>query len=126
MKAFICAMVILALVITGASLYAYNLGRTVDRLEAAAAVMADYAVVEDWPGCRSALSDFFEDWNKVYPHLEFFIHHNDIDRINQLLYEIEGYTTVENRDDFLVKCGVIRMLIHQIPDNERFTLENIL
>ena len=125
MKAFIAAMLILALIVTGTAFYITMLNHSVERLDAHVTQIENFAADENWQACQSALNGLLDDWNRLKPQLEFFIHHNEMDQIYQLLYEVKGYATFQNREELLVKTGVLRIMIDHLPENEQLVLKNI-
>lgn len=125
MKSFIAAMLILVLIIVGTAMYIAMLNHSVERLEAHVTQIENDAADENWQSCQAALNDLFEEWNRLKPQLEFFMHHNEMDQIYQILYEVKGYADFRNREELLVKTGVLRILIEHLPENEQLTLKNI-
>ncbi|MBE7047895.1 MAG: DUF4363 family protein [Ruminococcaceae bacterium] len=126
MRTFIGAMVILFVIIIGAGIYMHWLNSTVQHLDANLDALITSVETSDWHSTYTGINQFLSNWDHIYPKLELFIHHNEIDKINTLLYEIKGYAHVKKREEFLVKAGVLQVLIRQLPIGEQITGENIL
>lgn len=126
MKVFIFAMLILVLLVVGTVIYINWLDDTIGGFEKALVSAADAASRSDWTSCQDQMTAFMQNWDKAYHHLEFFIHHKDIEDISRQLYELEGYAARKNKMEFLVKNGVVRQSLLLLSAAERITLENIL
>ena len=126
MKTFIVAMVIFLVMLVGTECYINWLDSVSEELAQQTAVMHDVVARDDWSACQEKMASFFKQWNQVYPRLEFFIHHKEIDTINNLLYELDGYVKVQDKDGFLVRNGVLQNLLLLLPTGERLNWENIL
>lgn len=126
MKTFIVAMIIFLVMLIGTGIYIDWIDSVSENFANQSAAMHYVAESEDWEACKTQMAAFFEEWNQVYPRLEFFIHHKEIDTINNLLYELDGYIKVRDRDAFLVRNGVLQNMILLLPAGERLNWENIL
>lgn len=125
MKSFAAAMVVLVGIVVGIVFYNVMLHDTVHDFEERITSIEACAAHNDWDGCQNSISGLLENWERVKPRLELFIHHNDIDEVNRLLYEIKGYCSFKNREDVLVKSGVLQVMIDRLWDNEQLVLKNI-
>ncbi len=67
-----------------------------------------------------------EEWKKAEKNFKAFIEHYDTDEIYRVLHEIKGYVEFSDKENALVKIGVLHILLSKIPENEKLTLENIL
>ena len=126
MKTFMIAIVIFLVMLIGTGIYINWIDSVSEEFAGRSAAMHDVAENENWPACKQKMAEFFCEWNRIYPRLEFFIHHKEIDTINNLLYELDGYIKVHDRDGFLVRNGVLQNLLLLLPVGERLNWENIL
>ena len=126
MKGFICAIIILAFMFTGAFIYVHNLDQLVNNIEEHLEKIEDNAKNENWEQCQREIEQTFEHWNETQIRLKAFIEHREIDEIHQLMSEMKGYADFSDKENLLVKLGIIKTLIGHIPENEKLTLENIL
>jgi len=126
MKMFICSIIIFALMLIGSNMYAGYLNNTIEQFEGIVYEMSVSAQNTDWNECKNTMQRFMKEWKQVYPTLEYFIHHNDIDRINHVVYELDGCIKTENKNDFMIKNDVLLNLLHELPKDEKISIENIL
>jgi len=45
--------------------------------------------------------------------------------INQDLYELKGYSVEENKEEMIVRCGVLKSLLYYVSESETLSIENI-
>ncbi len=126
MKTFIIAIVIFLVMLIGTGIYIGWIDSVSEKFASKSAAMHDDVKCENWDVCEAQMADFFDEWNQIYPKIEFFIHHKEIDTINNLLYELDGYIKVRDKDGFLVRNGVLQNMLLLLPVGERLNWENIL
>lgn len=126
MKGFICAIIILALLFTGAFMYVRTLDKLVNSLEEHIKKIESEAKKEDWQQCKNEIEEATKHWNEIQIKLKAFIEHRDIDEIHRIMSEIKGYAEFTDKENLLVSLEILKTLVHHIPENEKLTLENIL
>ncbi|MBR5236212.1 MAG: DUF4363 family protein [Clostridia bacterium] len=126
MKAFIVAMLILSVMVGGSYFYAQWLETKVYELFDMAKVMDAYIFADDWSSCREMLGFFNQKWTTAYPKLSYFMYHNDLDIINQAIYELNRCIEMKNKDIFLLKNKKLQELLLRLPSGEQLSIKNIL
>ncbi len=126
MKSFAGAVAAFFIIMIGIQLYTSILGRCVDNMESYIENIIIAADHKDWQSCRTNLNGFLEHWDGAKKWFAVFIHHEEMDFINQALYEIEMYIRYEKQAETAAKANVLKILLEHIPENERLTLENLL
>ncbi|MBR7164103.1 MAG: DUF4363 family protein [Clostridia bacterium] len=126
MKSFIGAMVIFAFIFAGTGYYSKVLSAEINHLEQRLSEVTDCLQHDDWEGCKEKTDALMHDWNKAQKWLKSIVNHKEIDLILQTLYEMKGYVDVENKDEALIKAGVLKMFFQHIPENEALSIMNIL
>lgn len=126
MKTFAGAMAAFLIIIAGIQIYSAVLNRTVDTMEGCVEEIMSAADKEDWQGCRDGLEHFLNHWDGAKKWFAVFIHHDEMDFINEALYEIEMYIRYEKQAETAAKANVLKILLEHIPENERLSFENIL
>lgn len=126
MKSFIGAVVAFVVVMFGIQIYTSALSRCTDTLEYYTEEIIVSADRLDWQACQNNFQEFLNHWNKAKKWFSVFIHHEEMDLINQALYEIEMYLRYEKQAETAAKANVLKILLEHIPENERLTLENLL
>lgn len=126
MKSFISAAVAFVVIMLGIQIYTSALSRCTDTLEHYTEEIIVAVDRPDWQACRNNFREFLTHWNKAKKWFSIFIHHEEMDLINQALYEIEMYLRYEKQAETAAKANVLKILLEHIPENERLTLENLL
>ncbi len=126
MKSFVCAMLIFCIVITGSVIYLKILGRDMEEICQCISELEDYAKKEDWNQCKDSAHELKSRWDGTKKWLMAVIDHREIDLIQEAICEVTGYCDAKDKDEILVKTGVLEMLFRHIPENEEVSLINIL
>ena len=125
MKTFAAAMAAFLIIIGGTTIYIYVLSGSVDTMEVCVENIMTHAREENGEDCQASLNEFLEHWDSAKKWVAAFIHHDEMDLINEALYEIKGYIEYQNAEQTIVKANVLQILLEHIPENEKFTIENI-
>jgi len=126
MKSFMVAMIIFVLIILGSGYYSYALTKSIDNIEVKLSEVEASLLNHNWDECNEKTEALMQDWEKTQKWLKAIVNHKEIDVIIQTLYEMKGYIRVKNKEEALVKVGVLRMFFRHIPENESLALINIL
>ncbi len=126
MKSFISAGIIFLCIIVASNFYTHSLENSIKELEKQLNAVEEKVSANQWEKAESELETLIKQWYDVEAWLKAIITHYEINMIEQVLCEIEGYTEQENAEEVLVKTKVLRMLLQHIPENEKPTLTNIL
>ena len=126
MKSFISAGIIFLSIIVASNFYSHSLEHSIKELEKQLNTVEEQISAKQWEKAESELVTLINQWYDVEAWLKAIITHYEINMIEQVLCEIEGYTEQENAEEVLVKTKVLRMLLQHIPENEKPTLTNIL
>ncbi len=126
MKGFICAIIILALLFTGAFIYVHKLEELVSSLEDHIQKIEDSARDDHWEQCMTDIDRTMEHWNEIQIRLKAFIEHRELDEIHRRIVEVKSYAEFSDKENLLVSLEILKTLVSHIPENEKLTLENIL
>lgn len=125
MKSFAVALGIFILVFIGTGYYTHRLDKEIEHLEIRLLDVQDCITKKDWPNSKNKTKALIDDWEKAQNWLKAIVNHKEMDLIMQTLYELKGYVDVKNKDEALVKAGVLKVFLEHIPANEALTLNNI-
>lgn len=126
MKSFVCAVVIFILIFLGAGGYSFALSKSVETIDKQISLIEGHINDEKWDSCHQEMMHLMKNWKKTEKWLKSIVNHREIDRIQEILYELYGYVCVKNKEEAYVKAGVLRMSINCIPENEALSFINIL
>lgn len=125
MKSFAVALGIFILVFIGTGYYSHRLNEEIEHLESKLSDVTDCVTHEDWDKSKEKTNDLMADWDKAQNWLKAIVNHKEMDLIMQTLYEMKGYVDAENKEETLVKAGILKVFLEHIPENEALTLNNI-
>ncbi len=125
MKSFAVALGIFILVFIGTGYYTHRLNEEIEHLESRLSDVSDSVTKEDWDKSKDKTKILMDDWDKAQNWLKAIVNHKEMDLIMQTLYEMKGYIDAENKEEALVKAGVLKVFLEHIPENEALTLNNI-
>ena len=126
MKSFISAMLLFALMVTGAGLYTKHLEKTLYDFQLQVKTLEASIHKDDWQQSKKQFANLEHEWDEKQTWMKVFIDHRDIEEIETVICEIRGYLAYENAEDALVKTAVLSALFIHLPESESITLNNIL
>lgn len=81
---------------------------------------------ERWDSAYNMSVEFVEDWKESSKFISIFVHHQEIDNINNALLELTQYIKFEDKTEALAKVHFIKFILTHLIDLEKITLQNIL
>ncbi len=126
MKSFVCAILIFAVILTGAAMYTQALSVETERLCNHLFLVEYYITSENWTACLAAFETLKKEWAMTEKWLKAIVGHRELDQIQMTLCEMQGYILVKNKDEATVKAGVLRLFFRLLPANESLSFVNIL
>ena len=126
MKSFLCALVIAVVMVAGSFFYTRHIDKISDELTNGNQLIIELVEKGDFSaavGVVNQLSDFVADKKAV---LAATGNHEEIDKIEIYLAELEQYLKDGVRTDALARCSILDKLFEYMPKNYRLRTENIL
>lgn len=81
---------------------------------------------ENWEESYKLSLKLLNDWNAKSKTICMFVHHQEIDNINNEIWKLTQYTKTKNKDETLASIHVIKFFLNHIADLEKVNIENIL
>ncbi|SHF58067.1 protein of unknown function [Caldanaerobius fijiensis DSM 17918] len=126
MRHILIVMLVFALIVVGdISAYKY-LYTTSTSLNAEAASMSDYVEKEKWSSAINSAKALKKNWDKRKFIWSILIDHKEIDDIERGMTRAENYIKAKNKPMALAEVRTLERIIKHIPDNQLFSIENIL
>lgn len=67
-----------------------------------------------------------EYWGKRESYLSIFAHHDNIDEIESAINSLVVYSSTENSEIFYEYSGTVKTLLHQLMEDNSFSMHSIL
>lgn len=81
---------------------------------------------KEWKDAYDSSIEFLETWEKESKIIAIFVHHEELDNINNEIWKLTQYTKCEDRDDSLASVHTLKFLIKHIINLEKINMQNIL
>ena len=65
-------------------------------------------------------------WSKRESYLSIFAHHDNIDEIESAINSLVVYSSTENSEIFYEYSGTVKTLLHQLMEDNSFSMHSIL
>ncbi len=125
MKTFVAAICLLVGLIAGTFVYSAKMNESVDKLEVVIEHFEMCVQKEEYDNCNQKMAELEACWQTTEKWFKAFMDHRQLDLINHAFYELKGYSAEKNKEEMLVRCGVLKDLLHYVTESETLNLENI-
>ncbi|WP_026487155.1 DUF4363 family protein [Caldanaerobius polysaccharolyticus] len=126
MRHILIVVLVLALIIAGdVGAYRY-LKTTSASLNSEVKSMVDYISKGQWEQATASADALRREWGKRKSAWSILVDHKEIDEIEQSLIRAEYYIKTKNKSMSLAESKTLSSIIEHIPDNQLFSIENIL
>ena len=126
MKSVVISVIIAAIVVAGSLVYTRSLEKVSSELMTMNEKVSKYLEQEDYSSAESEIEHLKSYLNSREAVLDAIGNHEEIDKIEMNLYELEEYTKGEKQTDALSRCHVLDFLFEHLPLNYKLKPENIL
>lgn len=125
MKAFVCSLVILALLVSGFVINYIVLKNKSQILIENMEALKDSIERNDEKNIISSYEDTIISWKKHIKYMLMFSNHSNLDNISQSLIVIDKRIKDKNYPDALEEIEIVLSTLLSIPMNETLRAENI-
>lgn len=126
MKSVVISVIIAAIVVAGSLVYTRSLENVSEELMSINEQVSKYIENEDYLSAESEIAHLKAYLNSRRAVLDAIGNHEEMDKIEMNLYELEEYSNGEKKTDALSKCRVLDFLFEHLPLNYKLKPENIL
>lgn len=118
---------LLCVLLLGGSFYtSTTFSRDAKMLEEQINVIEDSINKADWTSAEKHLMAIQEKWTKVENSWVLLLDHVEIENIDTSLLRISKYVETKNVSMAISEIAVLRQFINKIPEEESFSLKNLL
>lgn len=101
------------------------LNKTCKTFETQSSNLEEITDEEKWDESYDLSLKLLNDWNEKSKTICMFVHHQEIDNINNEIWKLTQYTKLKNKDESMASIHVIKFLLNHINDLEKVNIENI-
>jgi len=122
----IISLLILIFLTFGVGLYALiTIRRTCAELYNEVDKAEKFILQENWIKAKEQSTLINNKWQKIRKEWAMLIDHREIDKMHESMMRMAAYIKLEEDDDALVECAVLKELIKHIADKDSPVIQNI-
>lgn len=80
---------------------------------------------EQWKEAYKSSMELTEKWKKYCTILSIYVHHAEVDNIDNELWKLSQYTKTENKDESLASIHVVKFFFNHISSMEKINIQNL-
>jgi hypothetical protein len=125
MKNILAAFSLFILMLVGIFLSTNFINQSSIHLQDLNSTLENYITKEDYGNAYSLSIDYIAKWKKTSKILTIYMHHEDLDHINNEVLKLTQYIKVKDKSEALATVHVMKYLIDHIIDHEKVSISNI-
>lgn len=126
MKSILSSFILLIVMLCFMFFSVKYLDKTCSALTAEAGKLELQISKENWDKAYNSSLKFMKEWKKDSELVSIFVHHQEIDDINNEVWKLTQHTKCEDKDEALASIHAIKFLISHIIDLEKINIQNLL
>jgi len=80
---------------------------------------------ENWQAAYDSSMKLTKEWKNHCDVISLFVHHQEIDNIDNELWKLSQYTKCHTKDESLASVHVVKFFLNHIKNLEDFSIQNI-
>lgn len=125
MKNLLIAFSLFFIMIIGISLSSNFIKQSCTHLQDLNSTLENYITKEDYGNAYNLSISYIDQWKKTSKRLTIFIHHEDLDHIDNELLKLTQYIKTQDKSEALATVHAMKYLIDHIIDHEKVSISNI-
>lgn len=125
MKNILAAFSLFIIMIIGIFLSTNFINQSSMHLQDLNSTLENYITKEDYDNAYTLSLDYISQWKKTSKILTIYIHHEDLDHIDNEVLKLTQYIKVKDKSEALATIHVMKYLIDHIIDHEKVSISNI-
>jgi len=126
MKNIIISLILFIALIFGVFISLNYLSTMCDDLVKKGDAIEDQIAKDNWEEAYNSSMKLTNEWREHCDTISFFVHHQEIDNIDNELWKLSQYTKCKNKDESLASIHVVKFYINHIKNLENVSIQNIL
>ena len=125
MKNIWAAFILFAIMIIGISFSTNVLNKNCIHLQEMNTSLESYIAKEEYTNAYNLSINYIDQWKKTSKILTVYMHHEDLDHINNELLKLTQYIKIEDKSEALATVHVMKYLLDHIIEHEKVTISNM-
>jgi hypothetical protein len=125
MKNVYLAFSIFIIMIIGIFFSIIVINRSCDHLQNLNSTLESYILKENYKAAYNLSLDYIDQWKSDSKFLTLYIHHEDLDHVDNEVLKLTQYIKIRDRSEALATVHAMKYLIDHIKSNEKVSISNI-
>lgn len=125
MKNIYLAFSIFIIMIIGIFLSINAINRSCDHLQNLNCTLESYILKENYKAAYTLSLDYITQWKSDSKFLTLYIHHEDLDHVDNEVLKLTQYIKVKDKSEALATVHVMKYLVDHIKSHEKVSISNV-
>ena len=125
MKNVLAAFSLFIIMIIGIFLSTNFINQSSAHLQDLNSTLENYIIKEDYSNAYSLSIDYIAQWKKTAKFLTIYIHHEDLDHVDNEVLKLTQYIKIKDKSESLATVHAMKYLIDHIKFHEKVSISNI-
>ncbi|MFT5873346.1 MAG: hypothetical protein ACI8WT_002290 [Clostridium sp.] len=125
MKNILAAFSLFIIMIIGIFLSTNAINRSCAHLQNLNCALESNIIKENYGNAYNLSLDYIAQWEKVSKFLTIYIHHEDLDNIDNEILKLTQYIKFKDKSEALATVHVMKFLVDHIKSHEKISISNI-
>ena len=125
MKNILAAFSLFTLMIIGIFLSTNAINRSCAHLQNLNCALESYIIKENYQDAYNLSLDYIAEWKRASKFLTIYIHHEDLDHIDNEVLKLTQYIKIKDKSEALATVHVMKYLVDHIILHEKVSISNI-
>ena len=125
MKNILAAFSIFIIMIIGIFLSTKAINRSCMDLQYLNSTLESYIIKENYQDAYNLSIDYIAQWKKTAKFLTIYIHHEDLDHVDNEVLKLTQYIKIKDKSESLATVHAMKYLIDHIISHEKVSISNI-
>jgi hypothetical protein len=125
MKNILAAFGLFIIMIIGIFLSTNAINLSCNHLQNLNCALESYIIKEDYENAYDLSLDYISEWKKASKFLTIYIHHEDLDHIDNEVLKLTQYIKIKDKSEALATVHVMKYLVDHIVSHEKVSISNI-
>lgn len=125
MKHLTAAVIILLLIISGSYLCIAHTNTVATKIISSLDMCEKAVTSENWIKAKENSQKAISIWDKNKRFFSFYLHHDDLDKITDLLIEVSEIISEKDKEMFKIENKRLKALVDDIRNMDTLTFENL-
>ncbi|WP_291635575.1 DUF4363 family protein [Clostridium sp.] len=125
MKNILAAFSLFIIMIIGIFLSTNAINRNCSHLQNLNCALESNIIKENYGDAYNLSLDYIAQWKKASNFLTIYIHHEDLDHVDNEVLKLTQYIKTKDKSEALATVHVMKFLIDHIKSHEKVSISNI-